>query len=143
MKPDVVVMVDKVPNDALGIFEGQRSFRPDGLFFEGAVITFQFTVVLWVIGRAQDVGALPKADKFLEVFGYKLRPVVANEARPSYRMVVTVPLVILKSVNKFFSFSFPFKTPSKVFAHKSSKNSCAITFAREQKICGSHRTSLF
>jgi hypothetical protein len=79
-------MVDKVPNDALGIFEGQRSFRPDGLFFEGAVITFQFTVALWVIGRAQDVGALPKADKFLEVFGYKLRPVVANEARPSYRI---------------------------------------------------------
>jgi hypothetical protein len=49
----------------------------------------------------------------------------------------------LKSVNKFFSFSFPLKTPSKVFAHKSSKSSCANTFAREQKLCGSHRTSLF
>ena len=33
-------MVDKVPNDALGIFEGQRGFGPDGLFFEGTVITF-------------------------------------------------------------------------------------------------------
>ena len=66
MEPDMVVMMNKIANHPLGILECERSFRPDGLFFEGAMITFQFTVTLWVIGRAQDVGALPQADKFLD-----------------------------------------------------------------------------
>ena len=44
MEPDIVVMVDKITDDSLGILECQRSFRPDGLFFEGAVIAFQFTI---------------------------------------------------------------------------------------------------
>ena len=57
MEPNLVVMVDKITHDALGILECQRGFRPDSLFFEGAVIAFQFAIALWVIGRAQDVGA--------------------------------------------------------------------------------------
>src|SRR6516225_10113855 len=32
------------------------------------------------------MGALPQADKFLEVLGHELRPVVANEPRPSNRI---------------------------------------------------------
>jgi hypothetical protein len=66
MEPDMVVMVDKIANYPLGSLDSERGFRPDSLFFEGAMITFQFTVALWVIGRAQNMGALPQADKFLD-----------------------------------------------------------------------------
>ncbi len=52
-------MVDEIADDALGIFKGERGFRPDGLFFESAVITLEFTIAPGIIGRAQDVGALP------------------------------------------------------------------------------------
>jgi len=82
VEPDMVVMVDKITNHPLGIFECQWGFGPDGLFFEGAVITFQFAIALWIIGRAQDMGTLPEADKFLEVFGDELRPVVADDSGP-------------------------------------------------------------
>jgi hypothetical protein len=44
MESDMVVMEYKIINHPLGILESEWSFRPDGLFFEGAMITFQFTV---------------------------------------------------------------------------------------------------
>lgn len=44
MEPDVIVMVDKITYNALSIFECKRGFRPDSLFFKGAVITFQFAI---------------------------------------------------------------------------------------------------
>jgi len=88
----MVVIMNKIANHPLGILECERSFRPDGLFFEGAMITFQFTVTLWVIGRAQDVGALPQTDKLIKVFGHELRPIVADNARASLGINFPCPL---------------------------------------------------
>jgi hypothetical protein len=81
LDPNLVVMVDKITNHPLGIFKCEWGFGPDGLFFEGSVVTFQFAIALWVIGRTQDMGALPQADKFLEVFDNELRPVIARSLR--------------------------------------------------------------
>src|SRR4051812_45375487 len=51
-----VIMIDELPDDALGVFEGQRSFGTDGLLLEGAMEALQLAVALRIVGRGQDVG---------------------------------------------------------------------------------------
>ena len=72
MKADVVVMVDELADDALGILQSERGFRPDGLFLEGPVKTLEFPVGLGVVGGAEHVGGLPVPNECLEVFGHEL-----------------------------------------------------------------------
>ena len=122
VKPDGVVMVDKVPDDPLCIFEGERRLGPDGLLLEGAVATFQLAVALWVMGRTEDMSRLPEPDELLEVPGDELRPVVGDD--PGSRL--RVPFPGLKSRRRTFAMDFSVRTVPPLWPARAARNRSII-----------------
>jgi hypothetical protein len=87
-----VVMVDEATDDAFGVLQGKRGFRPDGVFFENAVEALKLAVALGMVRQAEDAGGLPEADELFEVLCHKLVAVVGDDARAGVRRGLAGPL---------------------------------------------------
>ena len=80
MQTAVIVMLDKINDEALRIAERQRGIDPNTVALDGSVIAFQFAITLRIIGRGSDVGHAANLDEFLKINRDKLRAVVGNDS---------------------------------------------------------------
>src|SRR5258708_5565628 len=82
VQPLLVVYLDVLSNQPLGIFVRHRHSWPDSLALNRFMPALDFPVRLRIVWRGAPVRHARYPDKLLEVLGDKLRTVVRNNSRP-------------------------------------------------------------
>ena len=81
MQSDVVVVVHEAADQAPSILDIERRTRSNGLGFNRSVPALNLPVGLRIIRRSPYMRHPAYSDELLEILGYKLRPVIGDNAR--------------------------------------------------------------
>ena len=79
-------MVNEALDQSSGNLLAEGAAWPETIDFEALMPSLDFTVALRVVRGGCDMGQPAQADKFLQVFGDKLRPIVGDDPRRAIRI---------------------------------------------------------
>ena len=87
VQPNMVVMVNEVFHQAVGLLKRSWFSGPDALAFKRTVESFELAIALWIVWARTHMAETGYTNELLEVLSDELRSVITDDSRLSIRVL--------------------------------------------------------